>query len=114
MELSAALARLDTEGYAPLGRVLGDDGLTALRERAEDLMLGRVADPGLFFQMDARTGQYEDAGLGWRGPSPRQVSKDSLRHLAPTSRLTPCPCSPALAAGDWLVVTSGVRTAWRP
>ena len=32
-------------------------------------MLGRVADPGLFFQMDARTGQPEDAGLGWRGPS---------------------------------------------
>lgn len=69
MDLSAALARLDTEGYAPLGRVLGDDGLTALRERAEDLMLGRVADPGLFFQMDAQTGHYEDAGLGWRGPS---------------------------------------------
>lgn len=69
MDLSAALARLDTEGYAPLGRVLGDDGLTALRERADDLMLGRAADPGLFFQMDAQTGHYEDAGLGWRGPS---------------------------------------------
>jgi DNA-binding CsgD family transcriptional regulator len=27
MELSAVLARLDTEGYARLGRVLGDDGL---------------------------------------------------------------------------------------
>lgn len=69
MDLSAALTRLDAEGYAPLGRVLGDEGLAALRERAEDLMLGRVADPGLFFQMDATTGAYEDSGLGWRGPS---------------------------------------------
>ena len=34
-------------------------------------MLGRVAYPGMFFQMDAPTGRYEDAplGLGWQGPS---------------------------------------------
>ncbi len=69
MDLQGPLAQLETEGYARLGRVLSDAGLAALRARSEDLMLGRVPDPGLFFQMDARTGQYDDAGLGWRGPS---------------------------------------------
>jgi hypothetical protein len=69
MDLAGALAQLDAEGYAHLGPVLAEEGLAALRERAEDLMLGRVPDPGLFFQLDARTGEYADGGLGWRGPS---------------------------------------------
>jgi phytanoyl-CoA hydroxylase len=71
MDLSAPLAELAERGYARLGRVLDQDGLAALRERAEDLMLGRVCYPGLFFQLDATTGNYEDApiGLGWQGPS---------------------------------------------
>ncbi len=71
MDLSLALAELDCRGYARLGRVLDEDGLLALRERAEELMLGKVSYPGLFFQMDAATGKYEDApiGQGWQGPS---------------------------------------------
>ncbi len=71
LDLAAALAHYREHGYARLGRVLGDDGLVSLRERAEDLMLGRVTYPGLFFQLDAETGRYEDApiGLGWQGPS---------------------------------------------
>ena len=34
-------------------------------------MLGQVVHAGLFFQLDAVTGRYEDAplGLGWQGPS---------------------------------------------
>jgi ectoine hydroxylase-related dioxygenase (phytanoyl-CoA dioxygenase family) len=34
-------------------------------------MLGRIVYPGMFFQMDAINGRYEDAprGLGWQGPS---------------------------------------------
>jgi phytanoyl-CoA hydroxylase len=71
LDISSALESFAQAGYARLGRVLDDDGLRALRERAEDLMLGRVAYPGLFFQLDATTGKYEDApiGLGWQGPS---------------------------------------------
>jgi phytanoyl-CoA hydroxylase len=71
MDLSAPLAQLARDGFARLGRVLSDAGLCALRERAEALMLGRVVHPGLFFQLDATTGRYEDAprGLGWQGPS---------------------------------------------
>jgi phytanoyl-CoA hydroxylase len=70
-DLSAPLAQLARDGYAHLGRALDDEGLALLRERAEDLMLGRVTYPGMFFQMDSETGRYEDAplGLGWQGPS---------------------------------------------
>lgn len=71
LDLQAALAHYEAQGYARLGRVLTDEGLQALRSRAEDLMLGRVTYPGMFFQMDAETGRYEDApiGKGWQGPS---------------------------------------------
>jgi ectoine hydroxylase-related dioxygenase (phytanoyl-CoA dioxygenase family) len=70
-DMDSALAHYAEHGYARLGMLLDDEGLAALRERADDLMLGRVAYPGLFFQLDAPTGRYEDAplGLGWQGPS---------------------------------------------
>jgi phytanoyl-CoA hydroxylase len=71
LDLSLPLAELAEQGYARLGRVLDDDGLAALSERAEDLMLGRVSYPGIFFQLDSTTGRHQDApiGLGWQGPS---------------------------------------------
>ncbi|MCP3100496.1 phytanoyl-CoA dioxygenase family protein [Myxococcus sp. K15C18031901] len=71
IDVAAVLAHYVEHGYARLGRVLDDAGLEALRERADDLMLGRVVYPGMFFQPDATTGRYEDAplGLGWQGPS---------------------------------------------
>src|SRR3954468_8032617 len=42
-----------------------------MRERADDLMLGRVTYPGLFFQLDTDNGRYEDLvfGRGYEGPS---------------------------------------------
>jgi hypothetical protein len=71
LELSGPLEQLERDGFARLGPVLTSAGLEALRERADDLMLGRVVYPGMFFQLDATTGLYEDApiGLGWQGPS---------------------------------------------
>lgn len=70
-DISETLRHFDTHGYARLGRVLNDEGLSRLRERANAMMLGEVSYPGLFFQMDSPTGRYEDApiGLGWQGPS---------------------------------------------
>lgn len=58
-------------GYARLGRVFDDAYLQRLRTRADDLMLGRVVYPGLFFQCDAASGRYEDLshGRGWVGPT---------------------------------------------
>lgn len=71
MDVAPVLDHYATHGYARLGKVLSPEGISALRERAQELMLGRVTYPGMFFQMDATTGRYEDAplGLGWQGPS---------------------------------------------
>src|SRR3954463_13862924 len=82
MDLEPALADLREHGYARLGKVLNAAGLVALRERAEDVMLGRVSYPGLFFQLDAATGHYEDApiGLGWQGPSLDYRKLEKLEH----------------------------------
>jgi phytanoyl-CoA hydroxylase len=70
-DVAGALARFDRDGYALLGRVASDDALAAMRARTEDLMLGRVVYPGLFFQHDTTSGKYEDLtyGRGWEGPS---------------------------------------------
>lgn len=71
LDLTKPLADLAELGYARLGRVLDDEGLRALRERADDLMMGRVTYPGLFFQRDTDTGRYEDLEFrkGYQGPS---------------------------------------------
>lgn len=71
LDLGGPLAAFERDGVARLGRVLDDQGLAQLRARAEAIMLGQVVHPGLFFQLDAVTGRYEDAplGLGWQGPS---------------------------------------------
>jgi phytanoyl-CoA hydroxylase len=69
--LADTLATFARDGFAPLGRVLDDERLAALRTRVDDLMLGRVVVDGLFFQHDSPTGAYEDLsyGKGWIGPS---------------------------------------------
>jgi len=66
-----ALADFEKHGYARLGRVMSDERLARLRERADDIMLGRVSIPGLFFQLDTNTGDYRDLvfGRGYEGPS---------------------------------------------
>jgi phytanoyl-CoA hydroxylase len=71
LDLAAPLAHLAEHGWARLGRLVSDDGLAALRERADDLMLGRRVIDGLFFQADSPTGRYGDLafGEGWIGPS---------------------------------------------
>ncbi|MDX2015923.1 MAG: phytanoyl-CoA dioxygenase family protein [Myxococcaceae bacterium] len=71
VDVESAIAHFREHGYARLGRVVSDELLERLRARAQDLMLGRVVHEGLFFQLDAATGDYRDAplGLGWQGPS---------------------------------------------
>lgn len=71
MDIAGALAHYAEHGWARLGRVATDETLAALRVRADDLMLGRVTYPGLFFQMDAASGRYDDLtfGEGYEGPS---------------------------------------------
>ena len=69
--LEAPLAHFREHGWARLGRVLDDAGLAALRERADELMLGQRVIDGLFFQKDSASGRYGDLefGRGWVGPS---------------------------------------------
>jgi phytanoyl-CoA hydroxylase len=71
LDLQGPLSAYAAEGYARLGPVLSDEGAAALRARADEIMLGRVVYPGLFFQHDTTTGRYDDLefGKGWRGPS---------------------------------------------
>lgn len=71
VDVDAVLEHFAREGYARVGRVASDEVLDALRARADDVMLGRVTYPGLFFQLDTVTGNYDDLtyGQGWQGPS---------------------------------------------
>jgi phytanoyl-CoA hydroxylase len=71
VDLGEVLAHFAEHGYARLGRLMSDEALSLLRSRADDLMLGRVSYPGLFFQKDTDTGVYDDLafGRGYEGPS---------------------------------------------
>jgi hypothetical protein len=70
VDLGAVVNDFRRDGFALLGNVASEVTLAELRRRADDLMLGRVTYPGLFFQRDAGTGRYEDLprGRGWEGP----------------------------------------------
>src|SRR4051812_46763282 len=70
-DLDASLAHFVEHGYARLGRVLGDAGRLSLCARSDEVMLGQVQYPGLFFQLDTETGRYEDLTYkkGYQGPS---------------------------------------------
>jgi phytanoyl-CoA hydroxylase len=71
IDLDVPLAHFAAHGWARLGSVATEDALAAMRARCDDLMLGRVAYPDLFFQLDTTTGNYDDLtyGRGWEGPS---------------------------------------------
>jgi phytanoyl-CoA hydroxylase len=71
IDVEAAVAQYRARGWARLGRVASARTLAALRARAEDIMLGRIGYPGLFFQHDSTSGRYEQLvfGRGWEGPS---------------------------------------------
>jgi hypothetical protein len=71
LDLTEALAHYAEHGWARLGRLASDEALAMLRARADAIMLGEVTYPGLFFQIDAKSGSYDDLtyGKGWEGPS---------------------------------------------
>jgi phytanoyl-CoA hydroxylase len=70
-DLDGALAAWRRDGFARLPGVVSEAGLAALRERADDLLFGRVDHTPFFYQGDAESGAYSDMplGLGWVGPS---------------------------------------------
>src|SRR5262245_58091197 len=70
-DLGTLLKHFAEHGYARLGPVMNETALAALRRRSDDLMLGKLVYPGLFFQLDTETGAYGDLtfGRGYEGPS---------------------------------------------
>jgi hypothetical protein len=56
-------------GYVNLGKLLSDQDLDALRQRIDDIMLGKadVNYDKMLMQLDSKTGDYADAGTQSRG-----------------------------------------------
>lgn len=83
--IDAAVAHYLEHGWARLGKLCSEDRLEALRARADAIMMGEVTYPGLFFQHDSPSGDYDDLeyGKGWKGPSLayRKVEKLELDPL---------------------------------
>jgi ectoine hydroxylase-related dioxygenase (phytanoyl-CoA dioxygenase family) len=70
-DLDGAISHYEKHGYAKIENVCDARTLENLRARADDLMLGRVRYPGMFFQHDTDSGKYEDLeyGKGYEGAS---------------------------------------------
>ena len=83
--LADAFAHYREHGYARVGVVAPESDLALLRARIEDIMLGRVVYPGMFFQLDTNTGNYDDLtyGRGYEGPTTndRKIEKLELDPL---------------------------------
>jgi phytanoyl-CoA hydroxylase len=71
LDLTAPLAHFAEHGYARLGPTLSDAGAIELGNRVDQLMMGEIVYPGLFFQKDTETGNYDDLEYkkGYQGPS---------------------------------------------
>ncbi len=84
-DVAAHVRSFAERGYALLGRTLSEETLQGLRARADEIMLGRVVIPGLFFQHDADSGRYDDLayGEGWVGPSLRYRKLEKLERDPP-------------------------------
>jgi phytanoyl-CoA hydroxylase len=64
-------AQFERDGHLMLGQVISDAELEALRQRMDDIMLGRFRYEGMLFQPDSETGLYADVPVGgeWAGPT---------------------------------------------
>ena len=52
--------RLGEQGYLRLGKLLSDDDVQSLQQRADDIMLGKVCYEGMLFELDSDSGRYDD------------------------------------------------------
>ena len=59
----------DEQGYLFLGKVADAVHLQKLQDRIDDIMLGKVRYPSMYFQLDSATGEYKDVlgGGEWSG-----------------------------------------------
>lgn len=80
LDLNEAIEHFQAHGYASLGPILTEDAAAELAARAEALMGAEVAFPGMFFQHEPPSAQYEDVrfNAGWVGPSTRYRKLERL------------------------------------
>ncbi len=55
----AQLEQFREEGYLLLGQIVSDEEIAALRQRADDIVMGRVRHEGMWFQLDAGGMEYK-------------------------------------------------------
>ncbi|MCW8130308.1 MAG: phytanoyl-CoA dioxygenase family protein [Planctomycetota bacterium] len=60
MLTNAQLDEFKERGFVKLGRVGAPGQAAALAQRIDDLMMGKVRNPAITFQLDSKTGNYED------------------------------------------------------
>lgn len=79
-----AIAQYRAVGFASLGVIVDSTRLARLRERLDDIMLGRVDHQNFFYQHDSASNQYADLayGAGWVGPSLRYRKIEKLERDA--------------------------------
>ena len=70
-------------GYLKLGQVLTDEGLLALQERIDAIMLGTAPTDTnrLLMQLDSPDGQYENAGVQSRGSKGATLAYRKIQDL---------------------------------
>jgi phytanoyl-CoA hydroxylase len=70
------------QGFARAGILCPPETLELLRARIDSIMMGELVYPGMFFQIDTDSGNYEDLafGRGYEGPSKnyRKIEKLEL------------------------------------
>ena len=62
-------AQYERDGYLRLGKLLGDAELESLRQRIDEIMLGKakINYERMMMQLDSATGKYEEAGAQTKG-----------------------------------------------
>jgi phytanoyl-CoA hydroxylase len=81
-DVDAVVAEFEHQGYARAGVLCPPAVRHAMQARIDAIMLGEIVYPGMFFQIDAQSGRYEDLnfGKGYEGPSKnyRKIEKLEL------------------------------------
>jgi phytanoyl-CoA hydroxylase len=75
----------EEKGYLNLGKLLNDEDLERLRQRIDDIMLGKAACnyDQMLMQLDSENGKYEDAGVqtkGFKGATKNYRKIQDLEH----------------------------------
>ena len=71
----------EEQGYARLGKLISVTECSALKQRLDDLMLGRIKIEGITFQLDGETGEYANLVQRTVGPSQKTLAYRRIDEL---------------------------------